>query len=91
METDFSKWENQYIHLPCDVVDTPDSMIYHTVKDLVDNSLTYLIKRQGIDGAWHLNYSFGEDEAFRILEKSYETYITTLYLAKLNRFNRIEI
>lgn len=91
MEINFDKWENEYIHLPCDVVETPDSVIYPVVKDLVDKSLNYLIKHQGSDGAWHLNYSFGGDEAFRKLEKSYETYITTLYLAKLKRFGRIEI
>ena len=90
MQLDFAKWENGYEELPCDIVVTPDSIIYPTVKDLVDESLSYLIRQQGDDGAWHLNFSFGEGEAFRKLELAFEMHLTTLILAELGRFGRIE-
>ncbi|HCA28457.1 MAG TPA: hypothetical protein DEP23_02185, partial [Ruminococcaceae bacterium] len=91
MQLDFMKWEKGYEHLPCHVVETPDSMIYPAVKYLVDKSLSYLIRQQGDDGAWHLNYRFGEDEVFRKLETDFEAHQTMLLLAELGRFGRIEI
>lgn len=90
MQLDFVKWENGYEELPCDIVATPDSVIYPVVRDLVDDSLSYLIRQQKDDGAWHLNFSFGDGEAFRKLEREYEMHLTTLILAELNRFGRIE-
>ena len=90
MQMDFSKWEQGYEELPCDVVNTPDSVVYPAVKDLVDGSLSCLIRQQGEDGAWHLNFRFGEGEAFRKLEAGFEAHLTMLILAELGRFKRIE-
>jgi len=91
MQLDLVKWEQGYEELPCDVVDTPDSVIYTAVKDLVDNSLDYLIKQQNDDGCWHLNWQFGEGDAFDKLQKKYEAHLTMLILAELGRFNRVEV
>lgn len=90
MQLDYGKWEDGYEQLPCDIVSTPDSVIYSAVKDLVDESLSYLIRQIKEDGAWHLTWRFGEDEAFRKLERQYKMHLTMLILAELNRFGRIE-
>ena len=91
MELDFTKWENDYIHLPCDAIETPDSVLYPATKELVNRSIDYLLRQQSKDGAWHLTWTFGVDEAFRKLKKAYEAHFTMLVLAKLNRFGRIEM
>lgn len=91
MELNYAAWEGDYVELPCDVVETPDSVVYPVVKDLVDDSLDYLIRRQSSDGAWHLTWTFGEDERFRKLETLYEASYTMRVLASLKRFNRIEL
>ncbi len=90
MELNYSEWEKAYVELPCDIVETPDSVIYPTVKQVVNDSLDYLIERQNEDGAWHLAWSFGADERFRKMERLYEANYTLLVLARLGRFNRIE-
>ncbi len=90
MQLDYAKWEDGYEELPCDIVQTPDSVIYPAVKDLVDESLSYLIRQQKDDGAWHLTWHFGEGDAFRKLEQEYEMHLTMLILAELNRFERIK-
>ena len=89
MQLDYATWENGYEELPCDVVETPDSVVYPAVKQAVDDSLDYLIARQSGDGAWHLTWGFGEEEGFRRLERLYETNYTMLVLARLGRFDRI--
>lgn len=91
MQLDFVKWEQGYEELPCDVVQTPDSVVYPAVKDLVDESLSYLIRQQKGDGGWHLNFRFGEGNAFRKLEEDFEAHLTMLILAELGRFGRIEL
>lgn len=90
MQLDYIKWENGYEELPCDIVASPDSVLYPAVKDLVDDSLSYLIRRQGEDGGWHIHYRFGGDERFRRLEEAYDAHNTMLILAELGRFHRIE-
>ena len=35
MQLDYAAWENGYEELPCDVVETPDSVIYPVVKSVV--------------------------------------------------------
>ena len=90
MQLDYAAWENGYEELPCDVVETPDSVVYPAVRKVVDESLDYLIKRQSPDGAWHLTWGFGEDERFRRMERLYEASYTMQILARLNRFGRIE-
>lgn len=91
MQLDYSAWENDYEELPCDVVETPESVVYPVVKDIVEDSLDYYLTRQGEDGAWHLTWSFGEDERFRKMERLYETHYTMQMLARFKRFNRIDI
>lgn len=91
MQLNYSAWENGYEELPCDVVETPESIVYPAVKNVIDESLNYLIKRQSDDGAWHLTWDFGEDERFRKMERLYEAHYTMLVLARLGRFNRIEL
>ena len=91
MQLDYSTWENGYQELPCDVVETPESIVYPAVKDVVEDSIDYLINRQGEDGAWHLTWSFGADERFRKMETLYEANYTMLVLARLGRFNRIDM
>ena len=87
---DESGWNHGYHETAFDVVEKPDSFIYRAVKDLVDQSLDWLIRRQDEDGAWHLTFRFGKDEAFRRLEANFEAHYTMLTLAKLNRFGRID-
>ena len=89
MQLDYSAWDNGYEELPCDVVETPDSVVYPAVRQVVNDSLDYLVKRQSTDGAWHLTWEFGEDERFRKMERLYEANYTMLVLARLGRFNRI--
>lgn len=90
MELDYTKSDADYVHLPCDVVGSPDSIIYPAVKDLVDDSLGYRLKQQSDDGRWPLGWSFGEGEGYRRLQTLYETYRTLDMLVKLKRFGRIE-
>lgn len=90
MELDFTKSEHEYVHLPCDWIDSPDDIIYPAVKDLVDDSLTYRMKQQSGDGRWPLGWAYGEDEGFRRLQVLYEASRTMKILAKLKRFERIE-
>lgn len=89
MQLDLAKWEQGYEELPCDVVDTPDSVVYLAVKELVDDSLGYLIRQQNEDGCWHLHWRLGEGEAFEKMQEQYEAHITMLILAELRRFGRI--
>ena len=91
MELDFAKSNNDYVHLPCDSVDSPDNIIYSAVKNLVDDSLEYRMKQQSGDGRWPLGWMLGEGEGFRKLQVLYETYKTMSMLAKLRRFGRIEL
>ncbi|NJD04446.1 MAG: hypothetical protein FIA99_18060 [Ruminiclostridium sp.] len=90
MQLDFAKWEQGYEELPCDVVQTPDSVVYPAVKDLVDDSLSYLIRQQKDDGGWHWSFRFGEADVFRKLEADSDAHLTMLILAELGRFGRIE-
>ena len=90
MELDFSKSDTEYVHLPCDWIDSPDNIIYPVVKNLVDDSLTYRIKQQSDDGRWPLGWSFGDSEGFHKLQILYEASRTVNMLVKLKRFGRIE-
>ena len=90
MQLDMAKWEQGYEELPCNVVDTPDSVVYHAVKELVDDSLSYLVRQQNNDGCWHLHWRFGEGEAFGKMQGQYEAHVTMLILAELQRFGRID-
>ena len=90
MELDFEKSKKEYVHLPCDSVDSPDSIVYPVVKDLVDKSLEYRMRQQDDDGRWPLGWSFGSDAGLQELRVKYEAYRTLLMLVKLERFGRIE-
>ncbi|MDE6149274.1 MAG: hypothetical protein K2F81_04160 [Ruminococcus sp.] len=90
MELDYTKSDNDYVHLPCDAINSPDNIIYSTVKKLVDDSLEYRIKQQSDDGRWPLGWSFGEDDGLCKLQVLYEAYLTLGMLVKLERFGRIE-
>lgn len=35
MELKFEKSENEYVHLPCDSIDSPNSIVYPVVKELI--------------------------------------------------------
>ena len=89
MELDFTRYDTDYVHLPCDFVDSPDSFLYPAIKDLTDGSLEYIMKRQSGDGAWHLRWSMGGEE-FRRLQELWEAYSTLGMLVKLGRFGMIE-
>ena len=91
MQLDYAKWEQGYEELPCDIVDTPESVIYPVVKDLVDESLDYLLKQQNADGCWHLHWRFGEGEAFVKMQTLFEAHLTMLILAEFGRFGRIKL
>jgi hypothetical protein len=90
MQLDRAKWEQDYFELPCEIVDTPESIVYPAVKDLVDASLDYLIRQQRDDGCWHLNFRLGEGAEFDKLQSDCETHLTMLILAELKRFGRVE-
>lgn len=90
MELDFKRSNNEYMHLPCDSVSSPDRFIYPVVKELVAESLEYRMIQQGEDGCWHLGWSFGDDAGFQELQIKYEAYRTLQMLVKLKRFGRIE-
>lgn len=90
MELDYAKSENDYVHLPCDSVKRPDSVVYPVVKNLVDESLEYRMKQQSDDGRWPLGWSFGKDTELQKLQVKYETYLTLDMLVKLEQFGRIE-
>jgi len=90
MELDFAKSDNEYVHLPCDWIDSPDNVIYAAVKDLVNESLEWRIKQQADDGRWPLGWSMGDGEEFRKLQVKYEAWITMKMLGKLYRFGLIE-
>ena len=91
MELDYAKSDNEYVHLPCDAIDSPSNIVYPRVKDLVEDSLEYRIKQQRYDGRWPLGWSFGTDEGFVKLQTQYEASRTMGMLAKLKRFERIEL
>lgn len=90
MELDYTKSDHDYVHLPCDAINSPDNIIYPVVKDLVEESLEYRIRQQSDDGRWPLGWSFGDDKGFRELQVLYEAYCTLGMLVKLERFGRIE-
>lgn len=90
MELDFKKSNNEYVHLPCDSVNSPDSIVYPVVKELVDESLEYRMRQQSDDGRWPLGWSFGSDAGLQKLQVKYEAYQTLLMLVKLEQFGRIE-
>lgn len=90
MELDFSKSDNDYVQLPCDVVVYPNSVVYPAVKDLVLASLEYRMNQQSGDGKWPLGWSFGYEDGMQELQTKYETYCTLDMLERLDRFNMIE-
>ena len=45
MQLDYSAWEKGYEELPCEVVETPKSVVYPVVKDIVEDSLDYLLTK----------------------------------------------
>lgn len=90
MELNFEKSSHEYVHLPCDSVDSPDNIVYPVVKKLVDESLEYRMRQQSDDGRWPLGWSFGGDAGLQELQVKYEAYRTLLMLVKLKRFDRIE-
>ena len=90
MELDFTKSDKEYVHLPCDVVEHPSSIVYPVVKNLVLDSLKYRMGQQINDGRWLLGWSFGDDEGLKKLQNKYETYRTLAMLEKLDRFDMIE-
>lgn len=89
MEPDYAKSDHDYVHLPCDIVASPDSIIYPAVKDLVDDSLGYRMKQQSDDGRWPLGWSLGDEDGFRKLQVLYEASRTLEMLVKLKQFGRI--
>ncbi len=91
MELDYTKSDADYVHLPCDSVNSPDNKVYPVVKDAVDDSLGYRIKQQSADGRWPLGWSFGKDEGLIKLQTQYEAFRTMGMLAELKRFGRIEL
>ncbi len=91
MVLDYAKSDNEYVHLPCDSVKSPDSIIYPAVKKLVDESLEYRIKQQSDDGRWPLGWSFGEGEKLYKLQIKYEAYRSLCMLVKLKKFGLIEL
>jgi hypothetical protein len=91
MELDFAKSDNDYVHLPCDSIGSPENIIYPAVKDLVDESLTYRMKQQSDDGRWPLGWALGEGDGFRKLQILCEASRTMSMLAKLKRFGRIDL
>ena len=90
MELDYAKSDNEYVHLPCDCVGSPNNIVYPVVKDLVDDSLTYRMKQQCDDGRFPLGWSFGKSDELKQLEKLYEAHLTLRMLVKLKQFGRIE-
>lgn len=90
MELDYARSKKDYVHLPCDVVGHPNSIVYPAVKDLVLESLKYRMDQQSQDGRWPLGWSFGDDEGLQKLQIKYETYRTLAMLEKLDRFDMIE-
>lgn len=90
MELDFARSANEYVHLPCDVVFSPDSILYPAVRPLVEQSLDVRIRQQAEDGRWPLGWSFGDNEGLQRLQVKYEAYRTLLMLVKLKRFGRLE-
>ncbi len=89
MELDYSRSDYDYVHLPCDSVKRPDSVVYDTVSELFNESLNYRINQQSDDGRWPLGWSFGKDEELQKLQLKYETYLSLEFLVKLKRFERI--
>ena len=91
-ELDFTKSDNEYVHLPCDyAVCSPDCIVYPVVKDLVDESLSYRIMQQADDGRWPLGWSYGESEGLRKLQELAEVTDTVDMLVKLKRFGKIDL
>jgi len=90
MELDYTKSDNDYVHLPCDSITSPNSIVYSAVKDYADDSLTYRMNQQSDDGRWALGWSFGDDDGFRKLQILYEVFLTMRMLVKLERFGKIE-
>lgn len=90
MELDFTRSDHDYVHLPCDVVASPDSVIYPAAAALVEASLDYRIRQQAEDGRWPLGWSFGCSVGLRRLQTKYEACRTLGMLVKLKRFGRIE-
>lgn len=90
MELDLKKSMHDYVHLPCDSVSSPDSIVYPAVKELVDTSLEYRMRQQSDDGRWPLGWTFGDGAGLQKLQVKYEAYQTLLMLVKLEQFGRIE-
>ena len=91
-ELDFAKSDNDYVHLPCDYdVCSPNNILYPVVKNLVDEALSYRIKQQCDNGKWPLGWSYGDSDEMRRLEAKSDVTRTVNMLAKLKRFDRIEL
>ena len=91
MELDYAKSDNDYVHLPCDSVMSPSSVVYPAVKDIVADSLDHRMSQQCDNGGWALGWGFGGGDDKRKLHTAYEAFYTMGILAKLGRFGRIEL
>lgn len=88
-ELDFSKADNDYVHLPD--ASSPDDYVYAAEKKLIDEAITYQIKRQCGNGKWPLGWSYGDSEEMKKLEAKSDLMRTVNMLVKLKRFDRIEM
>jgi hypothetical protein len=90
MNLDKNIWQNDFENVACEIVGYPGSFLYPAVAGEVEESLDHLVRRMNENFVWRLNWRLGEEEAFDRLQSKYETHLTMLYLAILNRFGRFE-
>ena len=86
-----SQWEG-YCMKPLSVATSPDSPFASAILEEIQRNLDYEIERQGADGSWAPNWSWGGafPEAWQDAEKEWRGVLTLQTLKTLRNFGRFE-
>ncbi|MYE88688.1 hypothetical protein F4X33_06810 [Candidatus Poribacteria bacterium] len=81
-----------YVLKPLWLVPSPESRLAAELKEEVKMNLDFEIERQGEDGSWSPNFSWGDryPEAWQIAKKEWQSRFTIETLKTLKDFGRIE-
>ncbi|MDE0690572.1 MAG: hypothetical protein OXI61_20615 [Candidatus Poribacteria bacterium] len=80
-----------YVLKPLWLVPSPESPLAARLKDEVEMNLDFEIERQGEDGSWSPNFSWGDQypEAWRVAKREWQSRFTVDTLKTLKDFGRI--
>lgn len=90
IETNPEKWDG-YAAKPIMFVSGPKSLLSDLLRDEIESNLDYEIQRQGSEGCWEPNWSWGQyEDDWQKAKDKWKSYLTLEMLLKFKAFGRIE-